>query len=252
MKSFEKFIALSGLPRSGSTLLSSILSQNPDIHAEGNSAVCQLMWDNQQSCRIACSEQLGATNRLNTEHDIVSNIPHIYYKDIISKVVFDKCRSWTIPENLELLNKSFDYRPKVVVLLRPMVEIVKSFILLCNENNRKVSERSLLENLSEPIMRSFQGVRWAKEQKDNQFIFIQYDELVNNTKSIIDSIYNFCDIEPFNHHFDVITNKFPEDDKFYGLIGQHDIRQVISKRTYDIQLSNETIKECKYLDSLLN
>jgi hypothetical protein len=54
-----------------------------------------------------------------------------------------------------------------------MVEIVKSFILLCNENNRNVSERSLLEILSEPIMRSFQGVRWAKEQRNNQLVFIK-------------------------------------------------------------------------------
>jgi len=48
--SYSQFVCLSGLPRSGSTLLSAILSQNPLIHAEGNSAVCQLMWDMQMSC----------------------------------------------------------------------------------------------------------------------------------------------------------------------------------------------------------
>ena len=69
---------------------------------------------------------------------------------------------------------------------------------------------------------------------------------------MIDSIYSFCDIKPFNHNFNLIENKFPEDDKFYGLIGQHDVRPVISKRDYDIQLSEEVINECYYLDSLIN
>ena len=41
--SFQQFVCLSGLPRTGSTLLSAILSQNPLIHAEGNSAVSPLM-----------------------------------------------------------------------------------------------------------------------------------------------------------------------------------------------------------------
>ncbi len=41
----KNFYFISGLPRTGSTLLSSILYQNPLIHTEGNSALCQLMWD---------------------------------------------------------------------------------------------------------------------------------------------------------------------------------------------------------------
>ena len=45
---------LSGLPRTGSTLLSAILYQNPKIHAEGNSGLCQLMWDLEVSCKHNC------------------------------------------------------------------------------------------------------------------------------------------------------------------------------------------------------
>ena len=59
----EQFVCLSGLPRSGSTLLTAILSQNPLIHAEGNSAVCQLMWDLHQSGLTTAKEQLKANGR---------------------------------------------------------------------------------------------------------------------------------------------------------------------------------------------
>ena len=60
----KQFVFLSGLPRTGSTLLSAILSQNPKIYSEGNSAVCQLMYDMQQSCIHKAKEQLIA-NQIN-------------------------------------------------------------------------------------------------------------------------------------------------------------------------------------------
>ena len=75
----KQFVGLSGLPRTGSTLLSAILSQNPEIHAEGNSAVCQLMWDMQQS--VVNSEQLKANNK-DLLDALVKTIPHTYYADV--------------------------------------------------------------------------------------------------------------------------------------------------------------------------
>jgi hypothetical protein len=62
----KNFVMMCGLPRTGSTLLSSILNQNPLIHAEGNSAVCQLMWDMEVSCNTSGQEQIKANKRENT------------------------------------------------------------------------------------------------------------------------------------------------------------------------------------------
>ena len=101
----NKLMFISGLPRTDSTLLSAILSQNPALHAEGNSAVCQLMWDMQQSCKINAGEQILANDREQTAVDLVSAIPSIYYKNVSNKVVFDKCRSWTIPDNMDMIKK---------------------------------------------------------------------------------------------------------------------------------------------------
>jgi hypothetical protein len=39
MKSFENMFFLAGLPRTGSSLLTNILSQNPDILSEGSSGL---------------------------------------------------------------------------------------------------------------------------------------------------------------------------------------------------------------------
>lgn len=245
----NQFIALSGLPRSGSTLLSSILSQNPNIHAEGNSALCQLMWDMQMSIVNNCIEQLRASNRGQNAIDILKALPGLYYKNTNKPIVVDKCRSWTLPLNMEALKRYVTPMPRVIVLERPIIEIVKSFVNLRKENGWEGNlEEGLLDEMSEPIMRSYAGVKWAKENNQfNNFIFIQYDDLVNNTKETIDKIYKFCEIEPFEHDFNNIVNQHPEDDTVYNLIGQHDIRPTISKRQLDVELSQDMIAKCESL-----
>ena len=241
-------MGLSGLPRTGSTLLSAILSQNPEIHAEGNSAVCQLMWDMQCSVYGTATQQLIASDRLDTGIELIKNIPNIYYKDVTASTVIDKCRSWTLPDNMAMLNKYFEHKPKVLVLERPLIEIVRSFVALRQANNYQGNpEEGLLDTWSEPIMRSYEGVKWAKANNNGEFLFIQYDDLLNNTKSTINKIYEFCGLESFEHDFNNIVNKHPENDEVYGMLGQHDIRPTINKRDLDVKLSKEMIAKCKSL-----
>ena len=245
----KNFVGLSGLPRTGSTLLSSILSQNPEIHAEGNSAVCQLMWDMQCSVFGSCNEQLTASDRVNTGIELIKNIPNVYYKDVTASTVIDKCRSWALPDNVAMLNKYFEHKPKVIILERPLVEIVKSFVALRQANNWQGDlEQGLLDDWSEPIMRSYEGVKWAKANNNGEFLFVQYDDLINSTKSTIDKLYEFCELESFEHDFNNVVNKHPENDEVYGMLGQHDIRPTIAKRDLNVTLSDAIIKRCKELE----
>lgn len=225
------FIALSGLPRTGSTLLSAILDQNPEIHAEGNSAVCQLMWDMQVSCETSASEQLQANNRVTTQDALVSAIPPIYYKDTTATHIVDKCRSWTLPANIKMLKRYVRHDPKVIVLTRPIDEIVRSFVELRKANGWQGDiESDLLIPNSEPIMRSLNGVKWAQENNNGEFLFVEYIDLISDTAEIIANIYDFAGIEPFEHNLLQIQNKHQENDLIYGLLGQHDIRPMIGKR----------------------
>ena len=241
-------MGLSGLPRTGSTLLSAILSQNPEIHAEGNSAVCQLMWDMQCSIYGTANQQLIASNRLDTGIELIKNIPNIYYKDITASTVIDKCRSWTLPDNMAMLNRYFEHKPKVIVLERPLIEIVRSFVALRQANNYQGNpEKGLLDTWSEPIMRSYEGVKWAKANNNGEFLFVQYDNLLHDIKDVIEKIYKFCELESFEHDFNNIVNKHPENDEVYGMLGQHDIRPTINKRDLDVKLSKEIIAKCESL-----
>jgi len=241
----KQFVALSGLPRTGSTLLSSILSQNPNIHAEGNSAVCQLMWDMQQSAMN--SEQMQASNK-DLTNKLVKPIPNTYYSDVKKPIVVDKCRSWTLPANMQMLNRYFDNTPKVIVLVRPMVEIVASFMSLRKANGWQDLEVGLLDNGSEPIMRSLAGVEWARKNDNGEFVFVSYDQLVDDTQVTLERIYEHCGWETFEHNLDNIVNTHKENDNVYSLVGQHDIRPQISRRTVDVELSDELVDKCNRLD----
>jgi sulfotransferase len=250
----EQFVCLSGLPRTGSTLLSAILSQNPKIHAEGNSAVCQLMWDMLQSCENNSKEQLSANHREKTVHDLLSQIPNIYYKDVKEPIIVDKCRSWTITANIDLLKKYITKDYKIIILERPITEIIKSFAKLYSQNHVPVDISKFLLPHSEPIMRSIAGISRAKTEAkngDTHYLFISYDELVKNTKETISKIYDFCGWEPFKHDFKNIVVKYPEDDTVYGLKGQHKIRKTVGKQQNTITLSEEILERCKLIDTLL-
>ena len=259
--SFTQFVCLSGLPRAGSTLLSAILSQNPLIHAEGNSAVCQLMWDMQQSCTTTAKEQLAANRRQQTAADLIASIPHIYYKNNLpaERIVVDKCRSWTISANVKLLQTYIDKNIKIIILERSIKEIVQSFLKLYSANQMPQDgltklENALLKPNTEPIMRSIAGINWAKNNNQhNTFLFLSYNDLINDPQMTIDKIYAFCGWMPFAHDFQNVVCKYPENDEVYHLKGQHTIRRNVKKRDIsDIVLNEKTLHKCKMIDQLMN
>lgn len=241
----KEYVFLSGLPRTGSTLLSAILDQNPRIHAEGNSAVCQLMWDMQVSCETASKEQLAANDRLTTQDALVSAIPDIYYRNTTKPIVVDKCRSWAIEANVEMIKRYITPDPRIILLVRPLEEIFASFGNL----NPELVEKYFV--LAEPINRSFFGVLTAKRKNNADYLFLSYDELVTKTDATLEKIYTFCGWERYEHQLDEIVNRHPENDDVYGVPGQHDIRSSISRQKVEFELPDHVLKQCGEMNKAL-
>jgi sulfotransferase len=97
----KKYYFLSGLPRSGSTLLSSILNQNPKIYSGPGSPVVDLMFGAETFLRKC--EQLRAYPNDNFIQTHISSIIKDFYKDIEKEVIIDKSRAW--PNNINLIQK---------------------------------------------------------------------------------------------------------------------------------------------------
>jgi len=248
----SQFVCLSGMPRSGSTLLSAILSQNPSIHAEGNSGVCQLLWDMKMSCTYNINEQLKSNRRKDTMRDLMIEIPSIYYKNVEEgrTIIVDKCRSWTKPSNVELLREYINPNIKIIVMERALTDVVESFYKLFKKNHWSDAVirqclNEMLEPDGEPIMSSFEGIKMARCANDNgTFLFIQYDILADNPERVIKDIYTFCGWEHFEHTFTTIVNKYPEDDSYYKIKGFHDVRPIVKKELFNDVLPSDILKKC--------
>jgi hypothetical protein len=242
---------LGGMPRTGSTLLLSILAQNPDIHTDSDaqSAVCQLVWDMHYSCYTNSSEQLTGSGKTGLIEKLVGQIPITYYFQINKPIIIDKCREWSSPVNVDMITKYINPKFKMIITDRNLTDIVKSYIYIRKMNNHKNPEEGILDENSEPIMRAFRSVQWAKNNNNGQFIFIDYDELIENTAEVISKIYEFCEWKPFDHQFENIINPYKNRDEIYGLIGLHDVRNKIKKRDLNIKLSAKTITRIKQLES---
>lgn len=258
----KQFVCLSGLPRSGSTLLSALLSQNPLIHAEGNSAVCQFMWNTHTLCFAAPIEQIEANNRTNTLHDLIAHIPYVYYKNIGKEktIIVDKCRAWTVPTNFDIAKKYIDVNMKCIVIERSVLDVIRSFTKLYMRNKwsqetiNEVLHKMLVAN-TEPIMVSLNGIRWAKQNNANypHFLFIQYNQLIENPEKVMQAIYQFCGWTYFAHSYTNIVNLHPENDNHYNLTGFHAIRDTIQKEDMPFPfVLDKTIEEkCRVLDQIM-
>ena len=251
IKSFDQLVCLSGLPRTGSTLLSSLLSQNPTIHSEGYSELCELMWQTRETCE-SMQGLLASNNRSHTPKDIISQLPHSYYKNNSSqeKIVVDKSRSWTHSRCSSLLDDFVSDDTKIIVMVRPLVEICKSMVKLYKSNGIYTEQREKDLFASDDILIGpFNGVQAARESNSNRFIFVSYQDLVEDTSQTLRKIYSFCGWPPFIHNTNNVKVKYVEKDDFYGLKGLHDIRKKVEYCSNDTVLMDRTIRMCEGLET---
>jgi sulfotransferase len=214
---------VAGLPRSGSTLFTSILSQNPLIHAEGVSGLCDLMWSASQSVE---RNQRWNGNPRNAEH-IIRDLPNMYYNNTNKPIVVDKCRAWTLPLNVEMLKKYVTPTPKIVCCVRNIAQVERSFLSLFARNGRSDFYESPM--FSE-LQMSMAGVENAFQSGDDAFLFVDYEDLIDHPNETFDRVYSFWGMEYFEHDFANVVSSSNEDDGAYGLIGMHDVRSKVGRR----------------------
>ena len=245
-RSFQQFVCLAGMPRAGGTLLAALLAQNPKIHTEGHSPLCQLMWDTYLSYQDKCNREFASNGKDAMLPQIVGQMPHSYYQNVRegTEIVVDRCRSWTQECNVNMLKGCVDPNIKIIVLERPIQEVVESYARLFTKNHMGSALESVLPQLlnanTEPILRAMEGVRWAKmyakaEADSDTFLFLTYDELVRTPLATLAKVYRFCgiDMDDFEcHDVEHVAMRCPEDEKVHGLVGQYEVREKVGRRVY--------------------
>ena len=256
-----KFYFDCGLPRSGSTLLTALLNQNPDIHAGTLSPVFELMYFSDD---ILKGEQARAFPKPKIFQKIITNTIINYYSDVKNEIVIDKCRAW--PAHIGLLKKYVTNNPKLICTVRHPLDILASFITLFHKDgtynfiDRAMTEKKIpitddnrchyMMNPGGIVWESMNALATAFRQKQQHHIhFIQYDHLVSNPSHEIAKLHVFLELDPFVYNFDTVVAKDREKDaEVYGLPTMHEVRKSINKisKPYQEVLSTDVIN--KYIN----
>lgn len=263
----KKIKLLSGFPRAGNTLFSCVLNQNPNIAATAKSILTDVYYQ-VLSCKT--SPIYKNFKDENSFNNILKGIHQNYYKDFNQEYIVER-GEWITPFNYNALKKYFDQDIKIVILVRDIIEIIKSHIKLCNENpnfyfnkdynNRDKSTmyKSELEEKCDMIMAkgSYMDLilysinHIKKNVPKDQYMFVDYNDLVEKPQETFDKVYDFYGIPNYKHDFKNIEelnlNGVTYDDSIFEA-PMHKLKSNWEIETYDIQLPKRVIDKYSGLE----
>lgn len=245
----KNIVFLSGLPRTGSTLLTSILSQNPDIYVDGSSPLARILFGVSRTCNFFASEGLIRIGREDFTEELLTTIPEMFYKNVNHKYIVEKDRAWGRDE-LDLI-KYVSEKPRVLMMIRPITDIVRSFVHVKRINGDLLPEKDLLIAGVDPFMDAIQNTAYALQNVSDKFLFGTYDQLVTEPDYFMNKVYDFWGIPSFSHSYTKIKNPKPENDRAFRTEGLHDVRPNLKKRVYETKVSKHLWKFAKELDVAL-
>lgn len=228
---------ISGLPRSGSTLLSGILRQNPAFYAAMSSPVASLM--------NGCLEQIGAGGEFFTffDDDKRKRICHAlfdaYYQDKNGyNVIFDTNRIWTA--RLHQLSELFE-NYKVICCVRNPAWIMDSFERIYRKNPFDYSRmftpqtRQTVYSRCDSLLNaaSVVGGAWTalKEayygEDSNRLLLIDYDLLTQHPERTMQLLYGFIGEKIYQHDFENVDYQENDFDQKLGVKGLHTVKRKV-------------------------
>ena len=231
----QKAHFISGLPRSGSTLLSAILRQNPRFHAAMTSPVGALV----ERMLEAMSEDNEFSVFISPEQKralILSIFSAYYHPQADKEIIFDTNRLWC--SKLPLIRELFP-EAKVICCVRNIAWIMDSIELLIRRNVFDVSrlfnhpaERATVYSRTEALSQGSRLVGYAynalKEafysEQSASILLVDYDLLTIKPAKTISLIYQFLGEESFEHDFDNVEYQEPEFDNKLKTQGLHKVR----------------------------
>lgn len=250
----EKIFFQSSLPRSGSTLLQNLLGQNPDFYVTPTSGFLELLYaargnyTNSPEFQAQDSELMKNAFSAFCKHGMFG-----YFNSLTNrKYVVDKSRGWGYYRNF----LDFFYPdPKIVCMIRDLrcifSSMEKQYRKNIDKSNNILSDAEMKNITTEQRIdywASGQPVGLAlhrlheilKQNYDNKILFIKYENLTTNPEKELKKIYDYFEIDYYSHNFQHITQITSEDDKVYGIFGDHTIRTQLeaSKSDYNVILGS--------------
>ena len=237
----RKLFFLIALPRSGNTLFTSIINQNPEIACTANSVTLEII------------KNLFLVKTTNTfknfpDHksldNVMDNVFTNYYQQWPQRIIIDRGPVLTSdnPGNFELMQKHFKPGFKCIVLLRDLMEVFASYMKWYTENPNSFvnkfgfsDEEKLLALMDKEgaIVKEIRSIQNAYNYP-KMCHFIRYNDMVADPEKIFKELYKFLDEPYYPHYFEnlkqININDIEYDDTVVGK-NMHTIRTTVKKQT---------------------
>lgn len=254
---------ISGLPRSGSTLLAAILKQNPRFHAGMTSPVADIMGVvvAEMSSKNDFSFAISDAARVSVLRGLVENF---YAAETDAEVVFDTSRLWC--SRMQMLDTLFP-RAKVIACVRQLPWVLDSMERLVRQQPVSVSKvfrfdtnttvYSRVQALTDPrgmVGFSFQAIKDAfyGQYAAGHLMLLTYESLTRDPAAAVRAVYKFIGEPWFEHDFDSVEYGAGEFDARVGMPGLHTVRSKVEaperKPILPAEIFNRFASESFWLD----
>tara|TARA_Y100000592_G_scaffold20108_1_gene30872 strand:- start:502 stop:1305 length:804 start_codon:yes stop_codon:yes gene_type:complete len=216
----KKVYFLSGFPRAGNTIISTILNQNKNIATSGHSSLPDCFF------KIESIKYTDIYNNFKNNkaiENIQKNLVLNFYKDWKQPYIIDR-GEWGTPFNYEIMKKYCPNEFKIIFLLRNPLDIIRSYLKICIDNpnfyinkqfnflDKTTLHKTELEEKIELITKkgdffdvSLFTYKNLKNKKN--VLFIKYEDFADDPYIEINKIYEFLNIPKYKHSFN-IKNQF--------------------------------------------
>ena len=249
----KKFYFMAGLPRAGSTLLSTLLNQNPRFYSGPSSPVLGSMYNAHEN--FIGNELYTGYPKPDAVNKIIGSIIDNWFYDVDKPVVIDKNRAWCA--RVPFIEGYIKQEAKIIVPVRRIDEILASILTMIKRNpfqegqprinfvdeylvkaNIPINDETRCQHLLNPdgiIWESLNATKLGVDEgHSDKFHYVDYDDLVNDPQTELNKIYTFLGEESFEHTFDNLSNQHREDDlTTYGLSDMHEVHSKLEKNSSD-------------------
>lgn len=237
----KTYYFLAGLPRSGSTLLSNLLYQNPRFHTTPTSSLVRYVeglkfswhkWAETKANRSTFGSYAAMNRVIRAGMDA--------FHDTDRPVVIDKSRGW--PKHIEQLEYVLDAQVKVIACVRPFAQVVASVEKLYREAKAHSVIADEEAHMEEYATLETRAAWWGKRQNfighakvvleealkrglASRIHLIEFEDLTRDPENEMRRIYRFLGEDSFDHDFDHVEQVHHEDDLIgHGWPDLHTIR----------------------------
>ncbi|MEW9573471.1 sulfotransferase [Rhodanobacter sp. Si-c] len=230
---FQRIHFISGLPRSGSTLLAALLRQNPRFHASMSGPLAGLFGAllGEMSARNEFSVFIEDTQR----QRVLRGLFEQYYADTQAEVVFDTSRAWCtrLPALATLFPDS-----RVIACVREVPWIVDSLERLIRRNafqpssifnytaggtvytraNGIAGGEGMLGYAYDALKEAYFG------DHADRLLLVQYETLTREPARALEAVYDFLGEPAFRHDVEHVDFDAAAFDAKAGTPGLHVVR----------------------------